>query len=253
MDEVISILISVAPLLYRVIAAVIIIVATYLLTKVLDKIIGAFVKGVETGFIARLSAISRLFLYILAILIATSILAPEITLFSIMVLLIGLALIVMFYDALRNLGAELYVRYRGIVRKGDWIEVDGHEIHVLDLDDFGVWGETLKFERVFIPYSKLINSIIVNRLTVLGLVSRAQVQAPLTYSVDFVRSAIEKALLSIKEELAAEPEVRYLGSAENMHNFVVEIRVINFRKLNRIIASFESELKKLIPESIVKS
>ncbi|MCI4435196.1 MAG: hypothetical protein JHC33_00070, partial [Ignisphaera sp.] len=80
-----------------------------------------------------------------------------------------------------------------------------------------------------------------------------RVQVPLTYSVDVVRSAIEKALLSIKEELAAEPEVRYLGSAENMHNFVVEIRVINFRKLNRIIASFESELKKLIPESIVKS
>jgi small conductance mechanosensitive channel len=173
--------------------------------------------------------------------------------FSILILLIGLALILMFHDELKNIGAELYLRYRGIVRKGDWIEIDGMEVHIVDFDAFGAWGETAKLERVFIPYTKIVNSIIINKLTLLGLVSRVQIIVPMTYDVSYVKSVIEKAVAKIKEELASEPEVIYEGSSENMHSFVVELRVINFRKLDKVVTAFEMELRREIPNIVVKA
>ncbi|MCS7367470.1 MAG: mechanosensitive ion channel [archaeon YNP-WB-062] len=249
----ISIVISLLPLLYRLIAAVIIIVATYFITRLLSRILQTFFKGVEVEYVAKLADILKLLLYILVAIIVASIIAPEMQIFSILILLIGLALILMFYDELKNIGAELYLRYRGIVRKGDWIEIDGMEVHIVDFDAFGAWGETAKLERVFIPYTKIVNSIIINKLTLLGLVSRVQIIVPMTYDVSYVKSVIEKAVAKIKEELASEPEVIYEGSSENMHSFVVELRVINFRKLDKVVTAFEMELRREIPNIVVKA
>uniref|UniRef100_A0A7C4BBP9 Mechanosensitive ion channel family protein n=1 Tax=Ignisphaera aggregans TaxID=334771 RepID=A0A7C4BBP9_9CREN len=253
MDSIINAIAPLLPLLYRLIAATIIAVAMYLIIRLLERILQALLKGVEVEYVARLSDMIKLFLYIFTAIIVAAVVAPEIQIFSILILLIGFAVILMFHDELKNLGAELYVRYRGVVRKGDWIEIDGIEVHIIDFDALGVWGETAKFERVFIPYTKIINSIIVNKLTLLGLVSRVQIAVPMAYDVDYVKDVIGKAVAKIKEELASEPEVVYVGSSENMNSFVVEMRIINIRKLSKVVAVLEEELRKEIPDVVVKA
>jgi small conductance mechanosensitive channel len=241
------------PLLYRLIGAAIVIIGMIFVTKLIVRVLQGLFKGAEAEYVARLSDVVRLLMYILTAIIAAAVIAPEIQVFSILILLIGIALLLMFHDTLRNIGAELYIRYRGLVKKGDWIEIDGKEIRIIDFDALGAWGETVKFERVFIPYTKIVNSIITNRLTLLGLVSRIQIIVPITYDIGYVRGAIEKAVEKVKEELVSEPEVTYVGAFENMHNFIVEIRIINLRKLGKVVAILESELKKEIPSVAIKA
>ncbi len=248
-----SIIESLLPLVYRIIAAAIVIIVVWAITRLLTKILQLFLKTVEAEYIVRISELFKLLLYFVAAIIAANIIAPEIQVFSVLLLVIGLAVVFMFYDVLRNIGAELYVRYRNIVRRGDWIEIEGLNIHVLDFDSLGLWGETPRSEKVFVPYVKVLNSIITNRLTLLGLVTRVQVLVPTTYNVDNAKNAIAQAVKSIEEELATEPEIMYSGSSGDASTFIVELRVVNYRKLGKIIETLEKEIRNLIPEAKIKT
>ncbi|MEM0026888.1 MAG: mechanosensitive ion channel family protein [Ignisphaera sp.] len=241
------------PLIYRIIAAVIVIVAVYALTRFLTKLLQIFFKGAEAEYIARLAEFLKLFLYLVATIVAANIIAPEIQIFSILLLVIGIAIVVMLNDVLRNIGAEIYVRYHGVIRRGDWIEIEGQNIHVLDFGALGIWGETAKSEKVFVPYSKILNSIVTNRLTMLGLLTRLQILIPSSYNVEYAEKIVKQAIEKIKEELVTEPEINYAGTVGESSIFIVEIRIINYRKLEKIVTLLEKEVRAAIPEARIKA
>lgn len=241
------------PYIYKVVAIAIIIVITYGISKVLPKILGAIFGRAEVGYVIRTVEITRVVLYLIAAIVIANILAPEALVFSFLVMLIGLATIFMFVDLLRNVGAELYIRARDVVRKGDWIEVDGVSVRVVDFDVAGVIGESPKLEKVFIPYTKLLSSIVINRVTPLGMLIRVFVDVPVSYGIDGARNMLLEALEMVKEDIASEPDVTYLGSKEDKLNFVIEFHVINYRKITKILATIDKEVKQRIPEAIVKA
>lgn len=241
------------PFIFKLLAVVVIIVIAYGVSRVLTKLLGMVLRRAEVGYIARSAEIIKIIIYISAAVAIANVLAPEALVFSFLILLIGLATIFMFVDLLRNIGAELYIRSRDFVRRGDWIEVDGVGVKVLDFDVAGVVGETAKLEKVFIPYTKLMNSIVVNKVTPLGMLVRIYVDIPSSYGIDGARNMLLEAIESVKEDMATEPDVTYLGSKEDKLNFVIEFHIINYRKLTKILATIDREVRQRIPEAIVRA
>lgn len=242
----------ISPYFTKIMAIAIVIILTYTITKGLTKLLKHILKNVETIYTTRIINIVRLSSYIVASIIIIAILAPEAQMLTGLIFLICAVLIIMFIDILRNIGNEMYVRSRNIVNRGDWIEIDGISIKVLDFDTAGILGETQKLEKVFIPYTKLLNSIVINRTTPFGLLIRIFVDVPQSYGIDGARNSIIEALNVVKEDLASEPDVTYLGSRGNMFNFVIEFHIINYRKLTKVVSLIEKEIKNKLPEAFVK-
>lgn len=241
------------PYLLKVIAVAVIITVTYVLIKGVSKVIGAIFRGAEVVYIVRIVELAKMLLYIIAAIAIANIVAPEAQVFIFIILLIGLAVIFMFIDVLRNMGAELYIRAKDMIRRGDWIEIDGISVKVLDFDTAGVLGETSKLEKVFIPYTKLLNSILINKVTPLGMLVRVYVYVPQAYGIDGARNMLLESLEPVKEDLATEPDITYLGSKGDMLNFVIEFHIINYRKLTKLLASIEREIKNRMPEAVVRT
>jgi len=241
------------PFFLKALAVVIIIVVAYGLSRVLTKILEMVLGRAEVGYIVRAAQIIKVILYIIASIAIANVLAPEVLVFSFLVLLIGLATIFMFIDLLRNIGAELYIRARDVVRRGDWIEVDGVGVKILDFDVAGVVGETAKLEKVFIPYTKLMNSIVVNKVTPLGMLVRIYIDVPISYGIDGARNMLLEAIEVVKEDMSSEPDVTYLGSREDKLSFIIEFHIINYRKLTKILTTIDKEVKQRIPEAIVRA
>lgn len=250
--EVSEIILVLHPYIVKGVGAALIIAITYGLSKALPKIFGIIFGKAEVGYVTRTVEMVRIILYLIAAIAIANILAPEALVFSFLVLLIGLATIFMFVDLLRNIGAELYVRARDIVRRGDWIEVDGVSVKIVDFDIAGVVGETLKFEKVFIPYTKLLSSVVINRVTPLGMLARVYIDVPLSYGIDGARNMLLEALEVVKEDVVSEPDITYIGSKDNKLSFVIEFHIINYRKLAKMLATIDKEVKQRIPEAIVK-
>ncbi len=240
-------------LAYRLIAAGIAVVIVYMIYKASSKILRAFAKGAESDYLAKITETLKVSMYFVAGIAVAAILAPEVQLFSMLILLVGLAIVAMLFDALRNVGSEFYVRAKNIVRRGDWIEIDGVAVRVLDLESLGIIGETTRLERVFIPYSRVLNAILINRATPLGILSKVVVRVPTKYSIEESRTAIVEAVNSIKAELALEPDVTYLGVKDDSMVFELSLYVVNYRKVNRVIESLEKELLKRIPDTSIKA
>ena len=241
------------PYIMKIVAVVIVVVVTCGLDKLLSKILAAIFRAAEVGYTARAVGVTRVVLYIIAAVVIANIIAPEVMVFSFLVLLIGLATIFMFIDLLRNIGAEMYLRARDIVRRGDWIEVDGVSVRVVDFDAIGLIGETARHEKVFIPYTKLLSSTIINRVTPFGVLVRVYVDIPQSYGIDGARDMLLKSLDVVKEDLASEPNITYLGSREDKLSFVIEFHIINYRKLTKILTAIDREIKSRVPEAIVKA
>jgi len=240
-------------LLFRLIAVAIVAIATYIIVKALSKIITYFLRGIETEYLARIVETTKIAIYILAAIIIAAIIAPEVQIFTVIIFLMGLALIVMFADAIRNLGSEFFIRTRGIIKKGDWIEIEGTSIRVLELGSLGIIGETPRLERVFVPYSRIINSIVINRTTPLGLALRVYVLVPTSYSIEMVRNSLYRAVEKIKEDLATEPDITYIGTKEDKLNFVIDMHIWNYRKVNKIVEELNKSITELLPDAIMKT
>lgn len=240
-------------LAYRLIAAGIAVVIIYTIYKASLRILRALAKGVESEYLAKITETLKVSTYFVTGIAVAAILAPEVQLFSMLILLVGLAIVIMLFDALRNVGSEFYVRAKNIVKRGDWIEIDGVTVRVLDLESLGVVGETMKLEKVFIPYSRMLNAILINRATPLGILSKVTIRIPANHSLEESRTYIAEAINCIKAELALEPDVVYLGIKDDNMVFEVSLYVVNYRKVDKVVEYLEKELLKRIPDASIKA
>lgn len=241
------------PYISKAIAVIIVFVVTYLLSKLLTKIVGGVFRVPETGYVVRAVEIIKILLYVTAAIVVANIIAPEAQIFVFLVLLIGLAVIAMFLDVLRNIGGELYIRSKELIKRGDWIEIDGISMRILELDAMGVICETPRLEKVFIPYSKLLSSIVINRTTPLGMLIRIYVDVPRVYGIDGIRNILLEAVAIVKEDLVTEPDITYLGSRGDILNFVIEFHIMSYRKLTKVLSAIEREIKNRIPEAVLRA
>jgi small conductance mechanosensitive channel len=233
--------------LVRVVQAAIAIAVAYLVVKYLDRLVTYFVKIEEHEYLERFLVFLKAVVYAIAALTAISFLSTEPVVFAVMLLAVGIAVVVMFSDVLRNLGSELFVRSSKAFRIGDWVEVDGVQGRVSSMTSLGVVVETLRRERVFIPYTRLAHTKVVNRSGVYGVSLRLEVRVPKTYDVSRARELIASTLQTVREDLIAEPSVTLRGSTESFYVFDVVLDVMNVSKVGEVFERVFLELKSREP------
>lgn len=236
----------------RVLQAAIVILIAYLLVKYLDKVVSLFIKAEEHEFINRFIMFLKGIIYSIAILMAISFVAVESQVFVALLLTVGIGIIVMFSDVLRNIGSELYVRNLRVLREGDWVEIDGIQGRVARLTSMGVILETLRRERVFIPYTRIAHTKVVNRMSTYGLSFRVVVRVPKTYDVTKARELVMSSLQGVREDLIAEPSVVLRSITETSYVFDITLDVMNVGKAEKVFSDLLLELKSREPNADVE-
>ncbi|MCX8185075.1 MAG: mechanosensitive ion channel [Sulfolobales archaeon] len=227
----------------RVIQAALVILVAYIVVKYTDKAVSLIVKAEEHEFLERFMMFFKAVIYAIAILMAISFVAAEPQVFVALLLVVGLGITIMFSDVLRNIGSELYVRNMRAFKEGDWIEVDGIQGRVARMDSLGVILETLKRERVYIPYTKISHTTVINRMSTYGLSLKLTVKIPKTYDIARARELVTSSLSSVREDLIAEPSVSLRSITESSYVFDVVIDIMNIGKVEKVCEKVVLELK----------
>lgn len=233
--------------LVRVLQAALVVLVAYIVVKYVDKAISLIVKAEEHEFIERFVMFFKAIVYAIAILMAISFIAVEPQVFVALLLTVGIGIIVMFSDVLRNLGSELYVRNIKAFREGDWVEVDGIQGRVSRMGSLGVILETLKRERVFVPYSKISHTTVVNRMSTYGLSLRLTVKVPKTYDIPKAREIVVSSLSAVRDDLISEPSVVLRSATEASYVFDVVLDIMNIGKVEEVFEKAMLALKSRDP------
>lgn len=229
--------------LVRVLQAALVILVAYVVAKYVDKAVSLIVKTEEHEFLERFMMFFKAVVYAIAILMAISFLAVEPQVFVALLLTVGIGIIVMFSDVLRNVGAELYVRNIKAFREGDWIEINGIQGRVSRMSSLGVILETLKRERVYIPYSRISHTTVVNRMSTYGLSLKLTARVPKTYDVSKAREIVVSSLSVVREDLISEPSVVLRSVTESFYVFDVVLDIMNIGKVEEVFEKTILELK----------
>ncbi len=233
--------------LVRVLQAALVILVAYIVVKYIDKAVTLIVRSEEHEFLERFVMFFKAVVYSVSVLMAISFVSTEPLVFVALLLSVGIGVIVMFSDVLRNLGSELYVRNVRAFREGDWVEVDGIQGRVAKMGSLGVVLETLRRERVYIPYTRLSHSTVVNRMSTYGLSVRLAAMVPKTYDMPRARELVLSSLEAVREDLMAEPSVVLRSATETHYVFDVVIDVMNVGKVERVLDRVVLELKSRDP------
>ncbi|MEM2208189.1 MAG: mechanosensitive ion channel [Sulfolobales archaeon] len=233
--------------LVKVLQAAIVVLIAYIVNKYIDKAVSLIVKTEEHEFLERFIMFFKAVVYAIAVLMAISFVAAEPQVFVALLLTVGIGIIVMFSDVLRNVGSELYVRNIKAFREGDWIEVDGIQGRVMRMGSLGVILETLRRERVYVPYSKISHTTVVNRMSTYGLSLRLTVRVPKTYDMSKAREIVALSLSTIREDLVSEPSLSLRSVTDVSYVFDVILDVMNIGKIETVFERVIVELKSRDP------
>ncbi len=233
--------------LVRVLQAAIVILVAYIVTRYVDRAVSLIVKAEEHEFLERFIMFFKAVVYAIAILMAISFVSTEPQVFVALLLTVGIGVIVMFSDVLRNLGSELYVRNVRAFREGDWVEIDGIQGRVSKMGSLGVVLETLRREKVYIPYARISHSTVVNRMSTYGLSVRLTVMIPKTYDASKAREIVISSLEVVREDLVVEPSVVLRSATESHYVFDAVLDVMNVGKVERVLDRVILELKSRDP------
>jgi len=239
-------------ILFKIIIASIILIATYLIGRYISHLLSRFLTRVEEDLRNRIIDISRYLIYAVGILIAIAILSPEPFTFSILILIVGLAVIVSLSDILRNWGSELYIRAVKPFHIGDWIEILGKNGRVVKTDSLGVLIETIDRERVYVPNSVIAREIVVNRTTPYGTIFRLRAEMSSDVDEIYVSEVLAKILGEIRGELVDEPKISYLGVFDGKSVFEIRLVLLNIRKIEDIIEFLNKRIREIWPDARVR-
>ncbi len=231
-------------LVLRLVEAGLVMVAAYLIVRFTLSVTKRTLQHVEPTFLAKILMVEKLIVYFIALIIAISIISLETITMSILLGVLVIGLIVMFYDLLRNMGAEYYVRVYRPFKIGDWIELNGVTGRVVNINALSTTIETIKGERVTIPHVYMLNNPILNKTTQSGIVAKFNVGIPFDIDPLEARKIIRDIVESIRGELADDPEIKILRTERNYIIFDVETIILNPAKIQYIKKHIERELKK---------
>jgi len=238
-------------LVLRFVAFAVFVAIVYLLGKYLGKLVDKLMAKAEEELKRDVETVARFVVYAIGGLIAIAILSPQAEILASLLLLVGAALVVAFFEPLRNWGSYYSVRGAKPFKVGDWVEVDGIAGRVLEQNSSCLVLETSSGERVFVPNSRLARAIVVNKTTELGVVDRVIVRVPASEPLHDVVKEVRETLAAIKPELLGEPETSVSLGRDGSYLVEVRLRVLNARKLERVKKQLAEELSKRIPTCVV--
>jgi len=232
-------------LVLRLAEAGLVIVAAYLIVRFTLSITRRTLQHVEPAFLTKVLMVEKLIVYFIALIIAISVISLETITMSFLFGVLIVGLIVMFYDLLRNMGAEYYVKVYRPFKVGDWIELEGVSGRVVSINTLSTTIETVKGERVTVPHVYMLNNPVLNKTTQSGIIVKFNVGIPFDIDPLEARRIIRDVVESIRGELVDDPEIEILKTERNRIVFNVETTILNPAKIQYIKKHIEKELRKL--------
>jgi len=227
-----------------------ILLATWIISRVLGSFLSKALGKLSPAIARQARQIVSALTWLIGILIGLAQLGLEITILIVIVTLGGIILVVALRDALSNVASfEVITSYRQF-KIGDWIQVGKYFGRVVDI----TWMDTVLMtpdnERVYIPNSKITQSIVTNRTTPGG----TRISVSLLVDKESDLSAVETALVEIGEELCEElvadsnPEVRVISLNTQAIKVALLLKINNPAKGKLIASEVRKKAKKRLDE-----
>lgn len=225
-----------------------------LATWIISRILGSFIAkalGKLSPIVARQARrIVTWLTWLIGILIGLNQLGLELTILLVIVTLGGIILAIALRDTLSNLASQQVITSYKPFKIGDWIQVGKSFGRVVDI----TWNDTILMtadnEMVYIPNSKITQSIVINRTTPGG--TRISVSLIVDKALDL--ADVEKILLEIGAELSEElipdskPEVRMTSLNTHSIKLVLLLKINNPAKGKLIASEVRKKAKNRLDE-----
>jgi small conductance mechanosensitive channel len=188
--------------------------------------------------------------WLMGILVGLNQIGLDLTVLLAIVVLTGITLLLAIRDILANAASHQAISTYNPFKVGDWIQVGKAFGRVIDITYMNTILMTADNETVYIPNSRIVQNIVINRTTPGGI----RISVPLKVSTDVDLSDVEKNLLEIGDELSDElapdtkPEVRVTSIDEQSVRVVLLLGINNPAKSKLI----SSEVRKRAKDRLDK-
>ncbi len=220
-----------------IVAVVFFVVGHYLPGKLLSK-----ATHLEAGFIQRLSTIISLFLYVIGVVAALSILSLSYATLEIVLIIIALLLLIAFRDLLANAVGELYIRFRVPFNEGEWIKIGEVEGRVVTIRTFDVELVTSKGDRIIVPNSYFLKNCLIKKVGISGGISEFSILIR-GIAARELEKVLSEALQHVRPELSGSGEIKSLKRDKNVVRITVALPLLNLLKAEKIVNEFIENIR----------
>jgi small conductance mechanosensitive channel len=228
----------------------VILLITFILARVLGISISRAVGKTSPNVTKQVRRFVSWFVWLLGILVGLNQVGLDLTILLVIVALTGVLLLLATRDILASVASHEAISAYNPFKVGDWIQVGKAFGRVIDITYIDTVLMTPDNETVYIPNSRITQSIVINRTTPGGI----RISVPITINNDVDLSDVEKNLIEIGNELGEElapetkPEVRVTNVSEQSVRLALLLRINNPAK-GRLISS---EVRKRAKERLDK-
>jgi len=227
-----------------------ILLATWIISRILRSLVSKGSGRLSPSISRQTRRIVTWVTWIVGILIALSQLGLDLTMLLIAVILSGIVLAIALRHVLSNLVSYEVINLYEPFKIGDWVQVGKYFGRVVDI----TWIDTVLMtpdnETVYVPNSKITQSIVINKTTPGG--TRIAVNIVINKALDL--SEVEKTLLDIGSELKEElvpdfvPEVRVTDLNTQSVRLALLLKINNPAKGKLIASKVRKRAKERLDE-----
>ena len=237
-------------LLLRIALVGLILLATWIISRILSSLVSKGSRRLSPSMSRQIRQIVTWVTWLMGILLALSQLGLDLTLLLVAAAISGIVLAIAFRNVLSNLVSYEVIKLHEPFKIGDWIQVNKYFGRVVDITLIDTVLMTPDNETMFVPNSRITQSIIINKTTPGG----TRISVTILISNTLNLSEFEKTLLDIglelKEELIPEfvPEVRVTDLNTQSVRLALLLRINNPAKAKLIASRVRKRVKERLDE-----
>jgi len=228
----------------------VIFIATWIVSRILGSFVSRAVGRLSQNVARQAKRTIKWLVWLIGILVGLDQLGLELTVLLVIVTLSGMAVIIALRDILSNAASHEAITTYSPFKLGDWIQVGKCFGRVVDITLMDTILMTPDNEVVYIPNSKITQTVVINRTTPGG----TRISVPLTVDETLDLSKVEKTLLEIGTELSEElvpdskPEVRVTNIGGHFIKLALLLKITNPAKGRLIASEVRKRAKKRLDE-----
>jgi small conductance mechanosensitive channel len=227
-----------------------ILLITFILSRILGISISRTLRKTSPNVAKQARRFVTWLVWLVGILVGLNQIGLDLTILLVIVALTGIMLLLAIRDILANAASHEAISTYNPFKVGDWIQVGRTFGRVIDITYMNTILMTADNETVYIPNSRIAQSIVINRTTPGGI----RISVPFTIDRDMDLSDAEENLIEIGNELSEElapdtkPEVRVTSIDEQSVRLALLLGINNPAKSKLI----SSEVRKRAKERLDK-
>lgn len=225
----------------RIIIAFAVIIVTYFISNYTRLSLERVLSKFGASFAKRIAEISRYFILLIGVVVAVSVLSLDVTVISIIAVIVSLLILISMRDIVLNLASELYIVMRRPFRENDQIKVGDVEGTVRSIRALDTEIVTYDGEVVIVPNSYFLKHPIINKSQ--SIVRNIELKLIFqSGKFEEIKPAVQEVLSELKPELFGEPEILSINEMEDKVEAFISLPIVNVRKLKWLTAKITKSL-----------